>query len=49
MSRTFELSPDGRQLYETLHMTSGRRNAPPIIRYVFDIPIPAQTAAQSKQ
>src|SRR5712691_3788970 len=26
MSRTFELSSDGRQLYETLHMTSGRSN-----------------------
>ena len=41
MSRTFELSSDGRQLYETLHMTSGRSNTPLVIRYVYDIPIPA--------
>jgi hypothetical protein len=38
MSRTFELSEDGRQLYETLHMTSGRSNAPLVIRFVYDIP-----------
>ena len=43
MSRTFELSADGRQLYETLHMTTGRSNPPLVIRYVYDIPIPAQT------
>jgi hypothetical protein len=43
MSRTFELSADGRQLYETLHMTTGRSNTPFVIRYVYDIPIPAQT------
>jgi hypothetical protein len=49
MSRTFELSSDGRQLYETLQMTSGRSNTPRIIRYVYDNPILAQTAAQSKQ
>ena len=47
MSRTFELSSDGRQLYETLHMTSGRSNTSHVIRFVYDIP--AQTAAQSKQ
>jgi hypothetical protein len=38
MSRTFELSYDGRQLYETLHMTSGRNNTPLVIRFVYDIP-----------
>src|SRR5213080_234030 len=43
MSRTFELSADGRQLYETLHMTTGRSNTPLVIRYAYDIPIPAQT------
>jgi hypothetical protein len=37
MSRTFELSSDGRQLYETLHMTSGRNNTPLVIRYVYEI------------
>jgi hypothetical protein len=47
MSRTFELSSDGRQLYETLHMTSGRSNTSRAIRYVYDIPV--QTAPQSKQ
>ncbi len=39
MSRTFELSSDGRQLYETLHMTSGRSNTPLVVRYVYDIPV----------
>jgi hypothetical protein len=38
MSRTFELSSDGRQLYETLHMTIGRGNTSLVIRYVYDIP-----------
>jgi hypothetical protein len=47
MSRTFELSSDGRQLYETLHMTSGRSNTPLVIRHVYDLP--TQTVAQSKQ
>src|SRR6266481_1940814 len=47
MSRTFELSSDGRQLYETLHMTSGRSNTSLVIRYVYDIPM--QSVAQSKQ
>jgi hypothetical protein len=41
MSRTFELSEDGRQLYETLHMTVGRNNTPLVVRYVYDLP--AQT------
>jgi hypothetical protein len=36
MSRTYELSYDGTQLYETLHMTIGRNNTPLIIRYVYD-------------
>jgi len=47
MSRTFELSSDGLQLYETLHMTSGRNNTPLVIRFVYDIP--TQTASQAKQ
>ncbi|HKV62909.1 MAG TPA: hypothetical protein VJO16_13410 [Candidatus Acidoferrum sp.] len=46
MSRTFELSSDGLQLYEMLHMTYGRNNSPRVIRYVYDIPV--QTA-QTKQ
>jgi hypothetical protein len=47
MTRTFVLSEDGRQLYETLHMTVGRNNTPRVIRYVYDIPL--ETGAQSKQ
>src|SRR6267378_6515790 len=38
MSRSFELSSDGRQLYETLHMTTGRNNSPLVIHFVYDIP-----------
>jgi hypothetical protein len=47
MSRTFELSADGLQLYETLRMTTGRSNTPLVIRYVYDIRV--QTAANTKQ
>jgi len=47
MSRTFELSEDGRQLYEVLHMTSGRSNTSHVIRFVYDIP--PQTETPSKQ
>src|SRR5271169_196822 len=36
MSRTFELSPDGRQINETWHIENGRSGSPIIIRYVFD-------------
>ena len=36
MSRTYELSYDGTQLYETLHMTTGRNNTPLVIRFVYD-------------
>lgn len=36
MSRVFELSPDGKQLYETLHMTMGRSNTPVVIRFAYD-------------
>jgi hypothetical protein len=36
MSRTFELSPDGTQLYETLHLTVGRDSKSIGIRYVYD-------------
>jgi len=38
MSRAFELSRDGRQLYEDLHIeSSGRNNRTMDIRYVYDI------------
>jgi hypothetical protein len=46
MSRTFELSYDGRQMYETLHMTSGRSNTPRVIRYAYDIPVSTQPRQQ---
>ena len=36
MSRTLELSPDGRQLDETWHIESGRSGSLVIIRYVYD-------------
>ena len=36
MSRTYELSYDNTQLYETLHMTVGRGSTPVVIRYVYD-------------
>ena len=36
MSRTFELSADGLQLYETLHMVRGRSNTPVVVRFVYD-------------
>ncbi|HVH70267.1 MAG TPA: hypothetical protein VNB49_04045 [Candidatus Dormibacteraeota bacterium] len=41
MSRAFELSPDGRQLYETFNLKLGRNNYETSIRFVYDIP--AQT------
>jgi hypothetical protein len=36
MSRTFELSYDGTQLFETLRLTTGRYNTPLDVRYVYD-------------
>jgi hypothetical protein len=36
MSRTFELSYDGAQLYETIRLSMGRSNMPLDIRYVYD-------------
>lgn len=40
MSRTFELSPDGRQLYENLHVeSSGRNNRSLDVHYVYDISV----------
>lgn len=39
MSRTFELSEDGRQLNETLHLKMGRSNTETSFRFVYDIPL----------
>src|SRR5260370_18525606 len=36
MSRTYELSYDGTQLYETLRLTRGRSDSEISIRYVYD-------------
>jgi len=36
MSRTFELSPDGRQFFETVHVDRGKSKGLLTIRYVFD-------------
>ncbi len=36
MSRTYELSYDGTQLYETLQLTRGRSDSQMSIRYVYD-------------
>jgi hypothetical protein len=36
MSRTFALSPDGTQMYETLHVAIGRDKTVVGIRYVYD-------------
>jgi|HubBroStandDraft_6_1064221.scaffolds.fasta_scaffold32094_4 hypothetical protein len=36
MSRTLELSPDGRQFYETWHIENGRTGSVIVIRYVYD-------------
>jgi hypothetical protein len=36
MSRTFELSADGRQFYETWHIENGRSRSVIVIRYVYD-------------
>ena len=42
MSRTYELSYDGKQLYETVSFTMGRSNSPISIRYVYDEPAPSR-------
>ncbi len=47
MSRTFELSYDGTQLFETLRLTTGRSNTPLDIRYIYDpAPVSATTPNQ---
>jgi len=52
LSRTFEVSYDGTQLYETLHMTVGRNETPRVIRYVYDqaggtAPAPSASSSSS--
>jgi len=43
MSRAYELSYDGKQLYETVNFTMGRSNSPVTIRYVYDQKPASQT------
>ena|SRR6202790_4550161 len=47
MSRTFELSYDGAQLYETLRLTTGRSNTPIDVRYVYD-PVSSSAAPPNR-
>jgi hypothetical protein len=47
MSRTFELSADGRQLYENLHVDNGKSKTPLTIRYVYDAASSAIQPAES--
>ncbi len=47
MSRTYELSYDGTQLYETLHIPMGRSNTTLLVRYVYDAYGPPPAAAGS--
>jgi hypothetical protein len=36
LSRTFEISKDGRQLLETIHITDSKGNHPVMVQYVYD-------------
>ena len=36
VTRTFELSSDGKQLYETIHVTDSKGNHPVNVQYVYD-------------
>jgi hypothetical protein len=47
MSRTYELSYDGTQLYETLHIPMGRSNTTLLVRYVYDAYGPPPAAVGS--
>ena len=50
MSRTYELSYDGTQLYETLRLTRGRSDSQISIRYVYDqVNAPGAKSAQTRQ
>ncbi len=44
MSRTFELSQDGRQFFETVHVDRGKSKGLLVIRYVYDV---AGTSSQA--
>jgi hypothetical protein len=48
MSRTYELSDDGLQLWETLRVPAGRSSTPMNIRYVYDQANRTQTSQTTK-
>ena len=45
MSRTYELAPDGRKLYETVNIDNGKKT-PIVIRYVYDIAGAVETGVE---
>jgi hypothetical protein len=47
MSRTFELSSDGRQFFETVHIDRGKAKGLLVIRFVYDVAGPAAQADHS--
>lgn len=47
LSRTYELSYDGTQLYETLNIAMGRSNSTLLVRYVYDAYGPPPAAGAS--
>src|SRR5271165_1637868 len=42
MTRTYELSPDGLQLFEAVHLNLGKKNTDVTIHYVYDAVNPAE-------
>ena len=48
ISRSYELSYDGTQLYETVRLTRGRSNSQVSIRYVYDQPVARTAHATSR-
>jgi len=45
LSRTFELGPEGQQLYETIRFHTGRENSLVVIRYVYDLAEPVNPSS----
>jgi len=48
MSRTFELSKDGRQVYETISIERGKNRGSLSVRYVYDTARFEQSAERSR-
>jgi hypothetical protein len=42
MTRSYELSPDGLQLFEDVHLNLGKKNTDVTIHYVYDAVNPAE-------